>query len=387
MRSDRIRARDAALAAVLAAAVSAGATVAFKKIFFFHSSVSSKRMRVVVDESTVAFGRARDAHRIRWRADDAGVSIAVEELSSKKVWANAWSSQSVEDLCRRVASASASASAVPRTFGAFIEWFGVGVRRAGMDGREGWVREEGAEAFLDAVSRSELRRIRDGDDADDDDDDDDDDALCLILTIVPRGGGSRAHYPLVLDGVRDARFRRHRPTPKRMPKTRHDERDLKMRELTSENERLREALESATATAASLRRALSAKTKSEASLKTRVFELETENKELKETTIKGLRVKLRSVSAELKLAQRRNAETLASPKKLPAPAPAPARTKDEASPIKRLTSDVLINRDPEPVWTPQPKSRATTSVDDEFDELDVRLKSLRDFLAARQSLG
>lgn len=160
-----------------------------------------------------------------------------------------------------------------------------------------------------------------------------------------------------------------------------------MRELTSENERLREALESATATVASLRRALSAKTKSEASLKTRAFELETENKELKETTIKGLRVKLRSVSAELKLAQRRNAKTLASPKKLPAPAPAPARTNDKASPVKRLTSNVSLNRDPDPVWTPQPKSRASISVDDEFDELDVRLKSLRDFLAARQSLG
>ena len=345
-------------------------------------------MRLVVDETTVAFGRARDAHRIRWRADDAGVSIAVEDVASKKVWANAWSSQSVEDLCRRVASASASTSAVPRTFDAFIEWFGVGVRRAGMDGRGGSVREEdarsGAEAFLDAVSRSELRRIRDGDDADDDDD-----ALCLILTVVPRGGGSRAHYPLVLDGVRDARFRRHRaptpkPTPKRMPKPREtDERDLKMRELTSENERLREALESATATVASLRRALSAKTKSEASLKTRAFELETENKELKETTIKGLRVKLRSVSAELKLAQRRNVDTLASPKKLPAPAPAHART----NVVKQLTRDVSLNRDPDAVWTPQPKSRASTSVDDEFDELDVRLKSLRDFLAARQSLG
>ena len=368
------------------------ATVAFEKNFFNHSSISSKRMRLVVDESTVAFGRDRDAHRIRWRADDDGLSIAVEELSSRKVWANAWSSQSVEALCRRVASASASASAsaVPRTFGAFIEWLGVGVRRAGIDGRGGWVREEdarsGAEAFLDAVSRSELRRIRDGDDADDDDDD----ALCLILTVVPRGGGSRAHYPLVLDGVQDARFRRHRaptpkPTPKRMPKPRHDERELKIRELTSENERLREALESATATVASLRRALSAKTKSEASLKTRAFELETENKELKETTIKGLRVKLRSVSAELKLAQRRNAETLASPKKLPAPAP--ARTNDKASPVRRLTSDVSLNRDPDPVWTPQPKSRASISVDDEFDELDVRLKSLRDFLAARQSLG
>jgi hypothetical protein len=373
-----------------------GRQLRLKKSFFIQSSVSSKRMRVV-DEATVAFGRARDAHRIRWRADDAGVSIAVEELASKKVWANAWSSQSVDDLCRRVASASASTSAVPRTFDAFIEWFGVGVRRAGMDGRGGSVREEdersGAEAFLDAVSRSELRRIRDGDDADDDDDDDDDDdALCLILTIVPRGGRSRAHYPLVLDGVRDVPFRRHRaptpkPTPKRMPKPRHDERDLKMRELTSENERLREALESATATVASLRRALSAKTKSEASLKTRAFELETENKELKETTIKGLRVKLRSVSAELKLAQRRNAETLASPKKLSAPAPAPARTNDKASPVKRLTSNVSLNRDPDPVWTPQPKSRASISVDDEFDELDVRLKSLRDFLAARQSLG
>lgn len=77
-----------------------GRQLRLKKSFFIQSSVSSKRMRVV-DEATVAFGRARDAHRIRWRADDAGVSIAVEELASKKVWANAWSSQSV-DLCRRV---------------------------------------------------------------------------------------------------------------------------------------------------------------------------------------------------------------------------------------------------------------------------------------------
>jgi hypothetical protein len=336
-------------------------------------------MRVVVDESIVAFGRARDAHRIRWRADDAGVSIAVEELASKKVWANAWSAQGVECLCRRIASASASASAsaVPRTLDAFIEWFGVGVRRAGMVGRESWVRDENESsscAFLDGLSRKELRRICDGDDASGSGNDEDDDAMCLILTIIPRGGGSRAHYPLLLDRVREARFTKHRaptakPTLKRMPKVREDERDLKMHELSLENERLRDALGSATATAASLRRALSAKTKSEASLRTRVFELETENKELKETTIKGLRVKLRSVSAELKLAQRRNAETLASPKKLPAPT-----RRNEASPVKQRTGNLLADRDP-------------ASVDDEFDELDVRLKSLQEFLATRRSSG